>query len=76
MPEAGKTYTAQVKTANGQTIKVPFPKAQEKGFVLQASNFGKDIIRVAIQQNVTDGTSGKDIVLVGQSRGWYILRLK
>ena len=68
-PQPDDTYSAHVKTSNGQTLTFPLPPVQAQGFSLQVNSFFKDKVQVVARQNLTSGSAGEDIALVGQIRG-------
>jgi hypothetical protein len=69
-PELGKTYSAVVKQAKGESkVFNTFPKVQPQGYVMSVGNFRKDNIRVKISHNVTGFKDGEQLFIVAQLRG-------
>ncbi|WP_161889785.1 TonB-dependent receptor plug domain-containing protein [Pontibacter russatus] len=69
-PGYGTTYTARVKAGeSGQPTNFPFPEVQERGVRMQVNNFLEDKLYVQVAQKVAGKPGGREVVLIGQSRG-------
>ncbi len=72
-PEAGQTYTAFVRVANGQLAPYPMPAIQPQGVVMQVDNFaGKDKIRVYVSHNKPVTNEAALLTVVAQTRGQVV----
>ncbi len=70
-PEAGQTYAAFVRQANGTVTRVPFPTVQPAGYVLTVDNLtNKDNIRAFVTRTRPTATGpAAELTLVAQVRG-------
>lgn len=71
-PEAGQTYTAFVRQADGTSTRAAFPAVQPAGYVLTVDNTtNKDNIRVFLTRTPAQATAGTpgQLTLLAQTRG-------
>jgi len=69
-PEAGKTYTANVRLADGTTISAKLPAVNTRGYVLQLQEAGPKQLRISVATRGM-GAEAAALTLLGHS-GWRV----
>lgn len=67
-PMPGKTYSARVKTSQGQTFFATFPPIQAQGLTMRVNSLFKDKIQVIVSQQAATA-AGRELLLLGHIRG-------
>ena len=76
-PEAGQTYSAFIRQADGRVVPYPLPAAQPQGVALQVDNLSnKDNLKVYILHNKTSTDPNASLTLLAQTRGQVIQAAK
>lgn len=64
-PAAGDSYTAVIKTANGQSFTTPLPRIYEQGYVMQLQEGSNGTITINVTSNLP---AAQQVFLLAQSR--------
>jgi hypothetical protein len=77
LPQAGKTYQAQITNADGSVNTIPLPKAEDNGYVLSVTGNDPDQLILKVSTNpALSAQQNEELSVIGQQNGKVLYAVK